>query len=175
MLLLVRGIIYSLLFPFWICTHLSNYQHHRMAHPKVPCLLCAHLEHDIIQLETRPTTASSTDAPSFHVPVVSEEKSLKASTLARTNRSPTSPNTSSDSSISGCPSRSSIAGHESLSSASYRTTSPHDLSCATSRSRAPILRVFVPCTKLDDDDESLISCERQHVDSGCGHIFQLVT
>ena len=89
-----------------------------------------------------------------------------ASTLARPNHTGTSTNTSSDSSISGCPSRSSIAGHESLSSSSYRTTSPHDLSCATSRSRAPILRVFVPCTKLDDDDESLISCEQQLVDSG---------
>jgi hypothetical protein len=89
-----------------------------------------------------------------------------ASTLARPNRPFTSTNTSSDSSISGCPSRSSIAGHESSSSASCRTTSPHDLSCATSRNRAPILRVFVPCTKLDDDDESLVSCERQLVDSG---------
>ena len=89
-----------------------------------------------------------------------------ASTSARPNRCLPSTNTSSDSSISGCPSRSSIAGQESLSSASYRTTSPHDLSCATSRSRAPILRVFVPCTRLDDDDESLISCERQLVDSG---------
>ena len=89
-----------------------------------------------------------------------------ASTSARPNRRLTSTNASSDSSISGCPSRSSIAGHESLSSASCRTTSPHDLSGATSRNRAPILRVFVPCTKLDDDDESLISCERQLVDSG---------
>ena len=89
-----------------------------------------------------------------------------ASTLTRPNRCLTSTNTSSDSSISGCPSRSSIVGHESLSSASYRTSSPHDLSCAISRNRAPILRVFVPCTKLDDDDESLISCERQLVDSG---------
>ena len=89
-----------------------------------------------------------------------------ASISARPNRCLPSTNTSSDSSISGCPSRSSITGHESLSSSSCRTTSPHDLSCATSRSRAPILRVFVPCTKLDDDDESLISCERQLVDSG---------
>ena len=83
--------------------------------------------------------------------------------LARPNRST---NTSSDSSISACPSHSSITGHESLSSAGSRTTSLHDLSGATCRNRAPILRVFVPCTNLDDDDESLVACERQLVDSG---------
>lgn len=84
-----------------------------------------------------------------------------SSTLPRPCRRFASTNTSSDSSISG-----SIAGHESLSSASSRTLSLHDLSGATSRIRAPILRVFVPCTKLDDDGESLVSCERQLVDSG---------
>ncbi|KAF8802462.1 hypothetical protein BYT27DRAFT_7112506 [Phlegmacium glaucopus] len=73
-------------------------------------------------------------------------------------------NTSSDSSTTG--SHSSIAGHDSFSSTSSRTQSLHDLSGATCRNRAPILRVFVPCTTLDDDDESLISCERQLVDSG---------
>lgn len=89
-----------------------------------------------------------------------------ASTLARPNPRFTSTNASSDSSISGCPSRSSITGLESLSSAGFRTPSLHDLSGATSRNRAPILRVFVPCTKLDGDDESLVSCECQLADSG---------
>ena len=82
------------------------------------------------------------------------------------NRRFPSINASSNSSISGCQSPTSFAGHRSLSSTSSRSTSLHDLSSATSRSRAPILRVFVPCTTLDHDDESLVSCERQLVDSG---------
>ena len=85
-----------------------------------------------------------------------------ASTLARPIPRFTSTNASSDSSISG--SRSSITGHESLSPAG--TTSLHDLSRATSRNRAPMLRVFVPCTRLDDDEESLVACEHQLIDSG---------
>jgi hypothetical protein len=59
-----------------------------------------------------------------------------------------------------------MAGNESFTSASSRTTSLHDLSGAASRNRAPILRVFVPCIKLDDDDDSLVACERQLVDAG---------
>ncbi|KAG2017780.1 hypothetical protein CC2G_007261 [Coprinopsis cinerea AmutBmut pab1-1] len=47
-----------------------------------------------------------------------------------------------------------------------RALSPHDLILATSRVRAPILRVFVPCTKLDSDSESLVQCEQQLVESG---------
>ncbi|KAH6913171.1 hypothetical protein BKA70DRAFT_715165 [Coprinopsis sp. MPI-PUGE-AT-0042] len=43
---------------------------------------------------------------------------------------------------------------------------PHDLTLATSRTRAPILRVFVPCTKLEMDGESLALCEQQLVESG---------
>ena len=84
--------------------------------------------------------------------------------LARQNRHLASTNISSDSSTSGC--RSSIAGHESLlSSLGSPTPSVHDLSGAISRNRAPILRVFVPSTKLDDNDECLVSCERQLIDS----------
>lgn len=43
-------------------------------------------------------------------------------------------------------------------------TSPHDLILATSRVRAPILRVFVPCSKLDEGD--VVKCEQQLVESG---------
>ncbi|TEB25173.1 hypothetical protein FA13DRAFT_1756658 [Coprinellus micaceus] len=47
-----------------------------------------------------------------------------------------------------------------------RSTSPHDLILATSRVRAPVLRVFVPCTKLEPDSDSLVRCEQQLMDSG---------
>ncbi|KIM40513.1 hypothetical protein M413DRAFT_11417 [Hebeloma cylindrosporum] len=49
--------------------------------------------------------------------------------------------------------------------------SPHDLALATSRIRAPVLRVFVPCSKLEDGDENLVLCERQLEDAGLwGHL-----
>ncbi|THH32197.1 hypothetical protein EUX98_g1966 [Antrodiella citrinella] len=48
--------------------------------------------------------------------------------------------------------------------ASPTGTSPHDLIRATSRSRAPILRVFVPCSQLDEFAVS--ACEEQLVDAG---------
>lgn len=51
-------------------------------------------------------------------------------------------------------------------SALSQASTPHDLILATSRSRAPILRVFVPCTTLEMDGESLALCEQQLVESG---------
>lgn len=45
-----------------------------------------------------------------------------------------------------------------------RGTSPHDLYLATSRTRAPVLRTFVPCTVLDD--HAVAACEEQLVDAG---------
>lgn len=45
-----------------------------------------------------------------------------------------------------------------------RGTSPHDLFLATSRTRAPVLRTFVPCTVLDDD--AVAACEEQLEDAG---------
>lgn len=43
-------------------------------------------------------------------------------------------------------------------------SSPHDLSLATSRLRAPLLRVFVPCTHLDE--VAITACEEQLIASG---------
>ena len=43
-------------------------------------------------------------------------------------------------------------------------SSPHDLSMATSRFRAPILRVFFPCTELDEI--AITACEDQLMDAG---------
>ncbi|KAI9066232.1 hypothetical protein FKP32DRAFT_1673981 [Trametes sanguinea] len=45
-----------------------------------------------------------------------------------------------------------------------RGTSAHDLFLATSRVRAPVLRVFVPCTDLDE--AAIMACEEQLVKSG---------
>ncbi|KAF9048441.1 hypothetical protein BJ165DRAFT_1525897 [Panaeolus papilionaceus] len=83
--------------------------------------------------------------------------------LKRPNRRFASANASSDSSLSFCPSRSSLAGTDSPISpaTALRLGTPHDLIMATNRVRAPILRVFVPCTRLEDGDENVIQCEEQ--------------
>ncbi|KAF8623716.1 hypothetical protein AX17_007413 [Amanita inopinata Kibby_2008] len=47
-----------------------------------------------------------------------------------------------------------------------RMASPHDLSLAVSRARAPILRVFVPCSELEDGSAGLLMCEQQLIDAG---------
>ncbi|KAG2111368.1 hypothetical protein BD769DRAFT_1493886 [Suillus cothurnatus] len=44
------------------------------------------------------------------------------------------------------------------------TGSPHELHTATSRTRAPVLRVFVPCTDLIP--AAITSCEQQLIDNG---------
>jgi hypothetical protein len=44
------------------------------------------------------------------------------------------------------------------------STSPHDLKMATVRSRAPILRVFVPCSEFSED--SILECEEHLMVSG---------
>ncbi|KAF9484401.1 hypothetical protein BDN70DRAFT_849986 [Pholiota conissans] len=54
----------------------------------------------------------------------------------------------------------------SYSTISPSTSTPHDLSIATSRLRAPILRVFVPCTSLEDGGDNVLECERQLQESG---------
>ncbi|KAI1796863.1 hypothetical protein LXA43DRAFT_878476 [Ganoderma leucocontextum] len=45
-----------------------------------------------------------------------------------------------------------------------RGTSPHDLFLATSRTRAPVLRVFVPCAALDE--AAIGACEHELVRAG---------
>jgi hypothetical protein len=48
-------------------------------------------------------------------------------------------------------------------------SSPHDLPLAVSRTRAPILRVFVPCSYMDEG--VIAECEEQLMDSGLwGHL-----
>lgn len=46
-------------------------------------------------------------------------------------------------------------------------TTPHDIRAATSRLRAPILRVFFPCSKVDD--RTIAACEAQLDDAGLWH------
>lgn len=73
----------------------------------------------------------------------------------------------SDSSLSTSPRLSMIQeGRRSSSVPRLRTLpqSPHDVHFATSRSHAPILRVFVPCSELSD--LSIAACEDQLTDAG---------
>ncbi|KAF7977512.1 hypothetical protein HWV62_3492 [Athelia sp. TMB] len=50
-----------------------------------------------------------------------------------------------------------------------RSSSPHDIQMAISRTRAPILRVFVPCAVMDED--AIAACEEQLFDCGLwGHL-----
>ncbi|KDR79002.1 hypothetical protein GALMADRAFT_94242 [Galerina marginata CBS 339.88] len=120
--------------------------------------------------------------PSLTPPPPEEPKTLKASTWRRKHasvderahidefgslRRPTrrfaSADASSDSSLNSA--SPSIAGRDSPASPiPVPASSPHDLIFATSRIRAPILRVFVPCAKLEED--SLAMCERQLEESG---------
>ncbi|TDL25808.1 hypothetical protein BD410DRAFT_837268 [Rickenella mellea] len=67
-------------------------------------------------------------------------------------------NASSDSSLGSDPTQSSGA------TSTPPSTSPHDLHMATSRTRAPIVRVFVPCSVLCD--ETIALCEEQLIDEG---------
>ena len=71
----------------------------------------------------------------------------------------TSINVSSDSSLNSQSNQRDSIGLMLISS-----SSPHDLKLAMSRTRAPILRVFVPCS--DMDEESVIACEDQLIDTG---------
>ena len=52
----------------------------------------------------------------------------------------------------------------SLQGSTPSNSSPHDLLAATSRTRAPILRVFVPCSHLTED--VIASCEDQLIEDG---------
>lgn len=80
-----------------------------------------------------------------------------------------SENASSDSSISEVPLG--TGGRDSSPPGISGRGSPHDLALATSRIRAPVLRVFVPCSKLEDGDENVVLCERQLEDAGLwGHL-----
>ncbi|KAJ6513110.1 hypothetical protein C8R45DRAFT_334662 [Mycena sanguinolenta] len=58
-----------------------------------------------------------------------------------------------------------------LSSPARRSIAHHDLNLATSRTRAPILRVFVPCSKMDLSGglDSIEQCEDQLHESGLWH------
>ncbi|KAJ7707588.1 hypothetical protein B0H17DRAFT_1033161 [Mycena rosella] len=89
--------------------------------------------------------------------------------LERPHRRFASANLSSDSSSSISPSppfsRDSTLG---TSSPIRRDIPHHDLLLATSRVRAPVLRVFVPCSKLElsDDSDGIALCEDQLYESG---------
>ena len=90
-----------------------------------------------------------------------------AKPLTRPTRRFLSTNNSSDSSISEVYiSRDSRNNSWSSPPISPAPSSPHDLHMATTRTRAPILWTFVPCTKLEDGDENVVECEQQLEDNG---------
>ncbi|TCD64905.1 hypothetical protein EIP91_003441 [Steccherinum ochraceum] len=80
--------------------------------------------------------------------------SIRSSPTPAHTRSPTTAATSS----------SSGGGQAITPNSSSTSSSPHDLVRATSRFRAPILRVFVPCMQLDEF--AISSCEEQLIDAG---------
>ena len=86
-------------------------------------------------------------------------KSASDDEFAPPRRGFTSINVSSDSSLNSQSNQRDSIGLMLISS-----SSPHDLKLAMSRTRAPILRVFVPCS--DMDEESVIACEDQLIDTG---------
>ncbi|OJA16322.1 hypothetical protein AZE42_08371, partial [Rhizopogon vesiculosus] len=71
---------------------------------------------------------------------------------------------SASSSISGSPSPPEFSRRRTNDLSSLSTSSPHDLPTATSRIRAPVLRVFVPCTGLVPEAVSL--CEELLIENG---------
>ncbi|KAJ7261847.1 hypothetical protein B0H12DRAFT_1105956 [Mycena haematopus] len=88
--------------------------------------------------------------------------------LERPHRRFASANLSSDSSSFSSSPSPPFSRHSTLelSSPVRRGITHHDLSLATSRTRAPILRVFVPCSKMDLDSDSIALCEDQLYNSG---------
>ena len=99
----------------------------------------------------------------------------ESGSLRRPRRRFVAENDSFSSDLSHSPSRSSVYtrrstySRDSPSWSAYqppRLTSPHDLSLATSRMRAPILRVFVPSARMDPNDDTVLACESQLQDSG---------
>ncbi|CAK5269448.1 unnamed protein product [Mycena citricolor] len=88
--------------------------------------------------------------------------------LERAHRRLASVNLSSGSSSLSSPSPPFSRDSTVESSPIRRDVSTHDLSLATQRTRAPILRVFVPCTEMERDDEegSIAQCEDQLYDAG---------
>ncbi|EJD06508.1 uncharacterized protein FOMMEDRAFT_17042 [Fomitiporia mediterranea MF3/22] len=97
---------------------------------------------------------SGTWRRSYYGPPPSEDGVL----LPPKRRFASSRNTS-NSSLGSSPSPSS-----SRHCATPASSSPHDLYAATKRNRAPILRVFVPCSVFTD--EIITACEDQLVDDG---------
>ncbi|TFK75187.1 hypothetical protein BDN72DRAFT_787819 [Pluteus cervinus] len=100
---------------------------------------------------------------------------LSGGSLRLANRRPASRNISSSGSsfTTPSPTSNSSVGESPVSSFppstplfAPRPTSPHDLRLATVRTRAPILRVFIPCGELEDGGAGIIQCEEQLINSG---------
>lgn len=91
------------------------------------------------------------------------EDDIRKSVTRTHRRTGSSGMSSTSSSASGSPSPP-ISRRAAQDSSGLSTGSPHELYTAISRTRAPVLRVFVPCTGLVPETISL--CEQQLMDNG---------
>jgi hypothetical protein len=106
---------------------------------------------------------------------MSDDESIRASSLSRSSRSPFpsesqarressySPAFSKKGSSASLPTPSPSPLSRQEYTRSILSGSPHDLQLAVSRARAPVLRVFVPCSTLDED--TITACEEQLIDA----------
>lgn len=87
----------------------------------------------------------------------------RGDTSTTANTSPARSSSSSDNSfVTPFPSNLSVTENVIVQS----TTSPHDLILASVRSRAPILRVFVPCADMNDGGPGVLGCEEALISGG---------
>ncbi|KAJ7593333.1 hypothetical protein C8J56DRAFT_930845 [Mycena floridula] len=133
-------------------------------------------------LDASEFSADEFTRPRPHFAAMAQKFSSSDSSLASasasygTSGSGGTPVLNSNGSQSAAPSPSSSVFHSPRSRLSYHpaaTQSPHELRLATSRVRAPILRVFVPCSSLSetpdgsgDSTGSIQQCEDQLVEVG---------
>jgi hypothetical protein len=103
------------------------------------------------------------------VPSLTSASEEDESALLRTSRNLTNTTDSSLSSADNSPGSSSPHSSGLVESVPVSLTvhAPHDIHTATSRLRAPILRVYFPCSEMDH--HAIAACEEQLEDAGLWH------
>ncbi|KAG6334412.1 hypothetical protein ID866_4681 [Astraeus odoratus] len=113
---------------------------------------------------SRPSKTRPSSVPATSGPGLASEEELTRRFAATPGRRTSVDVSSSASSVttSSCPSSSRPTPND-----IRPPDSPHDLYAATSRIRAPVLRVFVPCSKLSP--EAIAACEEQLLEADLWH------